>query len=378
MQTTNTILFTALFITATIPITGSEKTENAPMLNPMQYPQIEGKGPGMGHDYQKNTPGPGKGKPNYQGDQTEHTEIESSTTTKRIIEGNQLNKPATDTQQEDINVKNKNDKKPNTDQGHLNPNSQTSVPVKRQRGSGVGFPGYRGQGGTGYPQHRQYGSPPLKQTVQPSLPSESKTLGETNKPLSINQGKTSVSTKIATDVNGALLHAAAFGDETSVNTLLKQGANPNARAKDTRARTALILAAAGGHLRIVNSLIASGAKIDEKDRTGHTALNWAAMRSRTEVASLLLKSGADINTKNNVDVSPLLYAIGTHNNELVKILLNQGADIEVISRKNKMTPLLLAIELKDSKTLKLLLDKGVKVSSKNSESVKKILSELEK
>lgn len=31
---------------------------------------------------------------------------------------------------------------------------------KRGRGYGYGYPGYRGHGGSGYPQHRQYGNPP--------------------------------------------------------------------------------------------------------------------------------------------------------------------------------------------------------------------------
>ena len=51
--------------------------------------------------------------------------------------------------------------KPPGDQKDHNFSSQMPAAATRQRGAGVGYPGYRGQGGTGYPQHRQYGNPPL-------------------------------------------------------------------------------------------------------------------------------------------------------------------------------------------------------------------------
>ena len=153
----------------------------------------------------------------------------------------------------------------------------------------------------------------------------------------------------------ALLHAAGFGDLANVQRLLSEGADPNARAKDPMGRTALILAAAGGHLEIVDALLAKGAKIEDRDRTGHTALNWAAMRGRTEVVSNLLGKGADINTQDNGGVSPLLYAVGTQNVAMVRILASHGPDMEVESRENKMTPLLLAVEHRDFESIRILL-----------------------
>ena len=229
----------------------------------MQYPQLGGKGPGMGHDYQKNTPGPGKGKPNYQGGQTDPAEPSS---TDGSNTDNQVNKPAIEAQQVDTQSENFPAQKIDEEQKNLNSVPQTSAPAKRQRGAGVGFPGYRGQGGSGYPQHRQYGSPPLYPAVdQAEKTPQSISNAESSAKSPENQATKNTTSKVGTDKRRELLHAAGFGDITAVNKLLKDGANPNARAKDRTSRTALILAAAGGHMEIVDTLLASGAKVDEKD-----------------------------------------------------------------------------------------------------------------
>lgn len=100
-------------------------------------PQEGGKGPGMGRDYQKNTPGPGQGEPDYRGGKTNTDSIEQvapETTPK-------ANK---------------------TDAGQGNSGAEGKGKGKGPDagGQGVGYPGYRGQGGEGSPHHRQYGSPP--------------------------------------------------------------------------------------------------------------------------------------------------------------------------------------------------------------------------
>lgn len=48
-------------------------------------PPILGKGPGMGHDYQKNTPSTGNGKPNYRGGRGE-SEIQPDKSTPKVKE----------------------------------------------------------------------------------------------------------------------------------------------------------------------------------------------------------------------------------------------------------------------------------------------------
>ncbi len=366
MHKTILIFATALFCLAASVLKAEEKVNDLSTVNQVSYPKLEGKGPGMGHDYQKNTPRTEKGKPNFQGGQTNSAEPSSTDFNKT---DNQLSKPVNKEQQIVVEEKDKTTNSQDKNQKTLNTGSQTSSLSNRKRGSGTGFPGYRGQGGTGYPQHRQFGSPP-------TYPLRNQTKKSSQLKNNTKLAKTIVTSP--TDNRRALLHAAAFGDLATVSKLLEQGVSANAKARDRKARTALILASAGGHTEIVDTLITNEAKINERDLTGHTALNWAAMRGHIKTVSLLLKKGADINTRDNGDVTPMLYAVGTQNPAMVKLLADKGADLEVVSRENKMTPLLLAIEHKNLKIIKILIDKGVKTNKKSLEMIKQIKSKLPK
>ncbi len=135
-----------------------------------------------------------------------------------------------------------------------------------------------------------------------------------------------------------LTSAAATGDLTQVQTLLQAGSNIDEReqpsriyaqvSKDGRSivayfpdgkpitiksqigeivispptdarlipignRTALMLAASGGHLEVVKALVAAGATIDAKDAFDQTALMHAAKSGQNKVVAFLLKSGAN-------------------------------------------------------------------------------------
>ena len=273
-------------------------------------------------------------------------------------------------------------RKPPEDEKKFNWSKHMPASATRRYGAGVGYPGYRVQGGAGYPQHRQYGNPPRYPAADQAKPlsqaQNNATTSETNGPSPDHQTGTADPRRINTDKRRALLHAAAFGDLASLNKLLKQGASPNARAKDRTGRTALILAAISGHVDIVEALLNNGAGVDDRDKTGHTALNWAAMRGRTQVVTTLLNKGADINTQDNGGVSPLLYAVGTHNIAMLRLLVANDADLEVESRENKMTPLLLAIETNDIESLSILLDRGAKVNGKNSDNFSPLMAAAEK
>ena len=65
--------------------------------------------------------------------------------------------------------------------------------------------------------------------------------------------------------------------------------SPNARSKDKRGRTALILAALGGHVDVINALIEKGARLEDKDKNrAHGAelgRNERSGRSRSRSAA---------------------------------------------------------------------------------------------
>ena len=361
MRNTKMQLITIVaFSLSTASSLAAENTNALPTISPMTYHQLDGKGPGMGHDYQKNTSSLTHGSQNYRGGQADDSEKksspqESSNTNSQeeqaVNASQQVNEQGTELQK-DVSVE-----------------SPNSAPSKNQSASGVGF---RSQGGLGYPQHKQFGTPPIQQATQPSQNPKKPTSGTIKGISPDSQIVNKSPTAIAAEKRRAILHAAGFGDAAALEKLLKEGGNPNSRAKNKTSRTALILAAIGGKLGTINVLLAHEAKLEDKDFAGNTALNWAALRGHTQVVSALIKKGANINTQNNAGASPVHYAVSIHNIPMLKMLIENGADLEVEASKYKVTPLQIAIEKKDTESLDILVEKGAKISDKNREIIKKI------
>jgi ankyrin repeat protein len=88
---------------------------------------------------------------------------------------------------------------------------------------------------------------------------------------------------------GELQDAAAGGEIEKVRALIK--ANPAAINNRDGGTTALHEAARGGHFDIVKLLVASGAKVNEKNFSGLTPLKLALGYRRTEIAEYLRKNG---------------------------------------------------------------------------------------
>lgn len=64
--------------------------------------------------------------------------------------------------------------------------------------------------------------------------------------------------------------------------------------EDTNNATALIMAAKGGHVRIVELLIENGADPDKRDSNNNTPLLWAIKNGHFEIVKLLIKNDASI------------------------------------------------------------------------------------
>lgn len=88
-----------------------------------------------------------------------------------------------------------------------------------------------------------------------------------------------------------LIAAAAQGDALLCDTLLKRGARANKRTKSARV-TALMTAAQQGYSDCVR-VLAPSSKLDLKNRRGVTALMLAAAKGHVEVVESLLSFGAD-------------------------------------------------------------------------------------
>lgn len=89
-----------------------------------------------------------------------------------------------------------------------------------------------------------------------------------------------------------LIKAAKEGDIPTVQTLLAQGVNVNAKAPASKwDRTALMEAAQRGDTDIVQLLLDAGTDVNVKSVHGHSALTYASEKRYTEIIQLLKKAG---------------------------------------------------------------------------------------
>eukprot|EP00640_Fibrocapsa_japonica_P006397 CAMPEP_0113944522 /NCGR_PEP_ID=MMETSP1339-20121228/34474_1 /TAXON_ID=94617 /ORGANISM="Fibrocapsa japonica" /LENGTH=179 /DNA_ID=CAMNT_0000949751 /DNA_START=198 /DNA_END=737 /DNA_ORIENTATION=- /assembly_acc=CAM_ASM_000762 len=94
------------------------------------------------------------------------------------------------------------------------------------------------------------------------------------------------------DFGEELLAAARSGNISTVQSLLKQGANPE--CMNNYGSTPLILSSIKGHLPVIKALLKAGAGTDHQGPDGWTALHGACFYGRVEAASLLLEAGCDV------------------------------------------------------------------------------------
>lgn len=113
---------------------------------------------------------------------------------------------------------------------------------------------------------------------------------------------------------------AGNGNVEGVQKALNGGKNPNEVDK-LDGTSALISAAKGNHIPVMQVLIADHALVDIKDKTGNTALNWASERGNSDAVAFLLKAGADPNTIDRSGNTPLIKAAKIGNVEILRLLV---------------------------------------------------------
>jgi len=188
------------------------------------------------------------------------------------------------------------------------------------------------------------------------------------------------------DVTGEtmLMTAVATGEVAPVRTLLDHGAEVNT-AEPEYGLTALAWAARDGYPEIVDLLLAHGADVSVRTRTGETPsprlpcigqsgcgshglgivrgglpergkrdpipgamtpLMYAAREGHREVARRLLDAGADVNAVDMNEITPLMLAIGNARVGLARDLIARGADFRAVDWYGR-TPLWLAVEMRN-------------------------------
>ncbi|CCW62403.1 unnamed protein product [Phytomonas sp. EM1] len=105
----------------------------------------------------------------------------------------------------------------------------------------------------------------------------------------------------------AFLNCARYNEDDDVELLQNylDRYPENIDARDEQGRTAVHMAAANGHMKILEVLFRFSPRPDLSNREGNTALHFAALNNRVSAAKLLLRKGWKANAVNIFNRTPL-------------------------------------------------------------------------
>lgn len=163
----------------------------------------------------------------------------------------------------------------------------------------------------------------------------------------------------------ALIFACSANHEKLVDTLLKNGANPNIQDKNNR--TALYYAFEAKNMNIINSLINFNININTLDDENNDPLMWAIQTKNLEALKLMLDKKLNLNTRNKFGKTTLIAAIEAGDLEIINFILTQKESNDLINiiDNGKNSPLLLCLEKGYIETANLLLARGANPFIKN-------------
>ncbi len=132
---------------------------------------------------------------------------------------------------------------------------------------------------------------------------------------------------------------------------------------------ALIQAAGKGQAQEVVSLLRDGANVNAKDRFGMMPLHHAARCGRVEVVKVLIAEGADVNARAGDGCTALHFAATAAHKDIVKLLASRVFNIDA-KDKDGQTPLhLVARSIADKQavldTVGMLIARGANVGSRS-------------
>jgi ankyrin repeat protein len=163
-----------------------------------------------------------------------------------------------------------------------------------------------------------------------------------------------------------LMEAASAGRLQNVKALMKHKADPG--LKSTQGASALLIAAGRQQHEMVSVLLAHGANPNDSNSYGVSALISAAGGGGEEAAheasaktmKVLIAAGADIDMKARSGNSPLAEAAQYQNRRGMMVLLNLGADPNVHTTagvNGELTPLMIAAYKHDLELVELLIER---------------------
>lgn len=179
------------------------------------------------------------------------------------------------------------------------------------------------------------------------------------------------------DGRTALFRAAANGDRQMVDMLIEMQANPNIAEKDLGRSAidvardkghhevvrilergeAVLHAARRGELKLLESLLDTGASMNLCDQYGLTAIHVAAIKGHKDAVMTLVEFGADLECRDAEGHTPLHLAVEGGCLETVEVLINRGANVNAKSKRGA-TPLYVSRMMGYEDVSRLLIDKG--------------------
>lgn len=149
-----------------------------------------------------------------------------------------------------------------------------------------------------------------------------------------------MSNMTADELSKALFMAVKANNLSAVYGILKDGANVNARRKNTQ-ETPLTWAVSSDEekLSMVNLLIDHGADIDARTVSGSPALICAAIYGQTDIIDLLLNRGANVDIRDNAGNTPLHCAAYYGKLDVVNRMAGKLININAVNDRG-WTPLM--------------------------------------
>ena len=163
-----------------------------------------------------------------------------------------------------------------------------------------------------------------------------------------------------------LLLSIQNGDDSCLQWLLEQGANPNGRP-DNKGRYPLAVACLYGNLSKVKMLLDAGAHLDVGKKERATPLAVAVGQGHTEVGRYLIDIGADVNAACKPRHAPLYKAVA-HGRlyDLAEALLKAGAEPDLLcGQEVEKTPLMIAVRNKNRIMAEFLVNHGADIHRKD-------------
>jgi ankyrin repeat protein len=159
------------------------------------------------------------------------------------------------------------------------------------------------------------------------------------------------------------LHVAVKYDSKSIDTLIDQGADIEAKASNG---VKAIFLAVKYSTKALEILLARGAKIHTVEpQNGWTPLH-AAAKWNPDAIPILIKNGADLTVLDGIGLTPL-HVAAVSNSSAVSLLLAENVPVDPHENKEQATPLHFACKEKQLDSVEMLLKKGASPNLRNAD-----------